>query len=149
MKDLKIKNFEKFLFKDENSNNIRNDDTTAATQYKTKELQIPINLLGPPSDCILCQKKISGKKMPTLMHGAQYRKYSGDLDSCYLKDIKNILKQRKSRSFIWFIESCIYDDSDEYLHSYFRGTSKIGRVVTQQVFDDQTGQCLLRKPDLP
>lgn len=35
--DLKFKNLEKFIFKDDNSNNIKND-TTAATQCKTKEL---------------------------------------------------------------------------------------------------------------
>ena len=127
MKDLKLKKLENFIFKDENSNNIRND-TTAATQNKTKEKLIPLNLLGPPSDCILCQKKISGSKLPSLMHGAQYRKYSGDLDSCYLKEIRNILKQRKSRSFIWFIESCIFDDSDEYLHSWFSTKKSIQSI---------------------
>lgn len=96
MKDLKLKNWKDLCFREDRKDKIKND-STAMTNPK----DIPSNLLGTPKDCILCQKSISIKKMPILIHGALYRKYSGDLDSFYSRDIKYILRQRKSRSFIW------------------------------------------------
>lgn len=128
MKDMKFKNWKEIVLKENSKSLNLQNNTTAATNTKTKE--IPANLLGAPKDCILCQKGISSKKMPVLIHGALYRKYSGDLDSFYSRDIKNILKQRKSRSFIWFVESCIYDDCDEYLTSSYKKQKSLQALHT-------------------
>lgn len=118
MQDLKFKQFQQIYFKEDGREislqyKKPKNDSTAATKSRTQP-SIPLNLLGCPKNCILCQKSITSKKMPTLIHGALYRKYSGDLDSFYSRDIKYILRQRKSRSFIWFVDSCIYDECEEY-----------------------------------
>lgn len=61
--------------------------------------------------------------MPDLIQSALCRKYSGDLDSFYSRDIKYILKQRRCRAFIWFIDMCIIDEPEEFLQKRY-GISK-------------------------
>lgn len=96
MKDSKAKNW-KTLFSKEDKKYVQKNDSTAATKIK----DLPLNILGSADNCILCQKSISVQNMPVLIRSALYRKYSGDLDSFYSREIKNILRQRRSRAFIW------------------------------------------------
>ena len=96
MKDIKGKTWKNFSTRQEKPPKMNHDSTVA-----TKTRELPPNLLGNQENCILCQKSISVKKMPELIRSALHRKYSGDLESFYSRDIRYILKQRRSRSFIW------------------------------------------------
>ena len=114
MKDLKTKHWKTNLSNASKHKELKNDTTVA-----TKTRDLPANLIANQESCVLCQKSISVKKMPELIRSALYRKYSGDLDSFYSRDIRYILKQRRCRSFIWFIDMCILDEPEEFLNGLY------------------------------
>lgn len=131
----------KLSFKKVNNSSINSQlKSSRRNQVLSRRAELKMLKLNPVSNCILCQRRVSQKKLIKLIHKALQRKYCGPYKTGFTLFLKNVIRAKKgTKAFLWYEENILYSSPDNRLLFYpvKQPLRQLKALLNNQLGEDQ------------